>query len=110
MQTHNARDNMPAILRAIDEIAFHNSMIALNLAIAAAGESTAAAQTESLAARETLALVEESLRRSQPCPPSVASGMEELRCMAERSRPTGATLTPPSRHVARRISSCGDVR
>jgi hypothetical protein len=70
-------ERMPGILRTIDEIAFHTSLVALNAAVTAAGESAAQSLWNAQAATDTLALIEESIP---------GTDAEALRGVAERLR------------------------
>jgi hypothetical protein len=60
-----SNDRIPDIVRAIDEIAFHTSILALNDAVEAACDASSPSLSNSLAANDTLALIEESILRSQ---------------------------------------------
>ena len=116
-------DPMPAILRAIDEIAFHSSILALNAAVAAAGQSPQLQEADAQAARETLALIEESMTRSphRPVeisvpvlrirPRQVEAGTESPHRVEEEIRRIGATVPlPQTRRAASRNPGFEETR
>jgi hypothetical protein len=76
-QIKAASDRIPGILRTIDEIAFHASLVALNAAVAAPSEAPAQSSWNAQAASDTLALIEESIP---------GTDVEALRGVTERLR------------------------
>jgi hypothetical protein len=113
---------MPAILQALDEIAFHTSMLALNAAVTAAGQAPAPEEANTQAARDTLALIEESITRARHSAPEVLvpvvrasrrqSETETLQGVAERIRRMRcpAPPAPTRRAAARNTRPFGETR
>ena len=95
-----ASDRIPGILRTIDEISFHTSMLALNAAVQAASEASAPSLWNTQAARETLALIEASIDSVTPAPIPAMDG-EALRGVAERLRRMRCMPAGGSKHQAR---------
>ena len=95
-----ASDRIPGILRAIDEISFHTSMLALNAAVQAASEAPAPSLWSDQAATETLALIEASIDGATPAASPAADG-EALRGVAERLRRMRCAPAGGSQHPAR---------
>jgi hypothetical protein len=83
------------IVRTIDEIAFQTSLLTLNAAIEAAGGQGTQARWSTQPARETLALVEESITHSAVFAGGKGAGMaeplERIRCAA----PLAGMAHPP---------------
>jgi hypothetical protein len=105
-----ASDTIPGILRTIDEIAFHTSMLALNAAVAAADEAPAQSLWNAQAASDTLALIEESITCTEAAARPAATyretgtDVEALRGVAERLRRMRCAPARVSVHQARPFS------
>jgi hypothetical protein len=95
-----ASNRIPGILRVIDEISFHTSMLALNAAVQAASEAPAPSLWSAEAANETLALIEASIDRATPAASPAADG-EALRGVAERLRRMRCVPAGIGQHAAR---------
>ena len=105
-----AADPSPAIQRAIDEIAFHASMLALHSAVTGAGDSPELPGADAQAAHETLVLLEESVSRSRYTQGPIEAG-EDRRCVAERMRRIGGrSALIPVQRLPEHNTSFGDVR
>jgi len=129
-ETKASGGGISGMIHAIDGIAFHTSLLALNAAVAAASEAPLAPQWNLQAANDTLALIEQSIARSQSGEPPAGEAFVPVRCtnvpsgletatgalqrITDRIRRIqcnpGGGMKPFVRAAVRNTDPCGDVR